>query len=284
MKIRDYIKQWSTLFYSRNPYGKSIPSTYLFSEKLIREYDKDGRKVYYANLSELKQDGWSMDYIVPAETEAPWEIWEIVSFSPIFHRLMQEEKMCPSNYIVNIIDALDVYEDEDAERNEIIHTEDFYIGTIARGLRALASYIREYSLAEIIENYLLKYALQYGVQFEMYRASVTQDMKYKTDILFRYDNQLYRAWSYQTTKNGIPKTSRRVLNANGHGYNILFPFNMWEKNNVAGWFLYDEKITENTIAKLITNNAEIPMEHWEYCEKVMQDNNIIKIPAIFVVE
>ena len=284
MKIKDCVEQWSDMYFSYNPYGEAIPSKYLFEESLIRKYDWRGDRVYIKNLSELKQDGWCSDFIMKADPDAPWEIKETVLFSPLFHRLMEEGKMCPANYVVHIIKELDEYVDEDEKENKIIHSFEFYIGMIARGLRALASYIREYSLSEGIDDALSEISKNNSVKYEMYGTSVEQDMKYKTDILFKYDRRLYRAWSYLVTDRGVRNTSGRVLKANGYGYNILFPFDMREKKNtVDGWYLYDKTMVKNIVCEHIVNNNGDVITHQDYCQKVIDTPEIIKKPVVFFV-
>lgn len=278
-KIKEYITEWSSLFYNKNPYGEQIPDEFLFSEKMLRKYDRDGNEIKYKNLSEMKQDGWCIGNVKQGNMNDEWEKEEVISFSPIFHRLVETETLCPANYVVHIIKDLREY---DLEHN-IVHNEEFYIGTIARGLRAFASYVREQNLTETIDEILSKSANIKQVNYKMFHASVRQDMKYKTDIMFSYNGSVYRAWSYQTTVRGIERTSSRVLKANGRGYNILFPFNMMERKEVNGWFLYNEDIVRHALIELIVANKNPVLTHLEYCNLVNENPYIIKKPSIFSV-
>lgn len=279
-KIKDYIVEWGSLFYSKNPYGKQIPDKYLFSETLLRKYDREGNKVQYKNLSEMRQDGWCISNVKQGSMEDEWEKEEVISFSPIFHRLVESNSLCPANYVVHIVEDLQKFDLE----HGVPHNEEFYIGTIARGLRAFASYVREQNLTETIDEILSKSANIKNVQYRMFQSSVNQDMKFKTDIMFSYNNEIYRAWSYQTTARGIERTSGRVLRANGRGYNVLFPFNIRERKEVSGWFLYDENIVRHTLIDLIVANKKPILIHSEYCDLVNENPYIIKKPSIFYVE
>ncbi len=281
MQFREHIVQWAEMTYAENPYGISIPEKYLYDARLIRSRDKNGCSISVANLAEIKQNGNSLELVARAIADAPWEKMETISFSPIFHRLVASEKMCPSNYVVEVINELDSYNAIRGVRG-ITDTDEFYIGTIARSLRALASYIREYSLADIIEYTLSKKNDGKGI-FKMYSASVEQDMRYKTDIMFEYDGRLYRAWSYQTTRIGIERTANRIQRANGSGYNILFPFNFEEKEELCGWYLYDFLITSNVVKDLIVHKRSEIEPHWKYAERVRKNNYVIKYPAVFEV-
>ena len=117
--------------------------------------------------------------------------------------------------------------------------------------------------------------------YSLRETTVTEDMKNKTDIIFEYNGDVYRIWSYQTTEAGIEHTSERVLKACGKGYNILMPFNDNEKEVELGWWLYDKDRTHNILKRFVLDRDFEPISVKEYQKLVKIDPDIIRMPAIF---
>ena len=277
--LSNVLTEWAKMKFTENPYGKPIPKKFLYDERLLRNNGAHHNCDKPLCLAHLYQDGYITGRIIKADRDAPWEKFETISFSAIFHRLQETNTLCPSNYIVAVIDGLKEWDIQ----HKTEHDEEFFRGTIARSLRCFASYIREWDLLENVERVLSVLQKANGKRYLLYGASVEEDMKYKTDVLLIYDRNTYRIWSYQTTQNGIEKTSNRILGANGRGYNLLFPVNFDEARLVGGWYLYDPKWILHHFLDLVVNRRSPAMSHWEYCQKVREDKKIIKKPCIFEV-
>ena len=275
--IKDEIEQWAKMKFSENPYGKQIPSKYLHDERIMRRFDRNGKPLSRRTLADLTQDGYAVASVCNTDKDAPWEKEETISFSKIFHDLVENEKMCPSNYVATVIDALQQYD----VANQAYHNQEFYRGTITRALRCLASYIREQCLQEILDETMQKIVSSKRGGYRLYGATVEDDMQKKTDIILFYNNATYRIWSYQTTRNGIEKTSSRILRANGRGYNVLMPFNIHERKNFHGWYLYDANIVSKSFAEILSLRDIEIQNHFEFSKLVRENPDIISIPAIF---
>ena len=275
--IKDVIVSWAGMKFSENPYGKAIPSKYLYDDRILRRYDRLGNPLPRKTLADLMQDGYAVASVCNTAKDAPWEKEETISFSRVFHELVENGTMCPSNYVASVITALQQYDIE----NQTYHNHEFYRGTITRALRCLASYVREQCLQEIIDEAMTSITKTSRAGYRLYGATVEDDMQRKTDLILFYNSSTYRIWSYQTTRNGIEKTSSRVLRANGRGYNILMPFNIDERVDSHGWYLYDASIVKKAFSELISmRDIEIP-SHFDFSKSVRNNPEIISEPAIF---
>ena len=275
-KIYDRIMEWANLYFSINPYGEPIPDEFLYSATLIRPCDRHGNKVFVRCLADMKQNGYSIEYLKNDDTKKEaFEKEETISFSEIFHELLDTDTLCPSNYIVTIINRLKKYDIS----HGIEHSNGFYCGTIARGMRAFASYLRELSLAEIIKTVVGAYARRCNKEFSMISTSVEEDIYKNTDICFSYDGKTYRVWSYQTTSAGVIKTGNRIKRAHGTGLNLLMPFNFEMRKECMGWYLYDYVLIRPLLYDTIINEKEA-IAHTKYCMMIKTNKYIIKTPTV----
>lgn len=267
--LNEKIEAWAKMSFKENPYGEPIPNKYLYDQRIMR-----GRKT----LADYVQDGNVLDMVYndSSKTSAA-EAEETVQFSEVFHRLDDSHTLCPSNFIVEVIRGLEKWDYE----NNTKHDDVFCCETIARGMRAFASMIREENLREIVEQYLKSEAARRRKNYKMLPASVKEDVHGKTDITIKYAGAFYRIWSYQATDSGITKTSRRILKGGGRGLNILIPFDMNYSQMVHGWALYRTEDVEKILQKFVTARNTPVEKYAEYRRKVVADKNIIAIPAIF---
>lgn len=249
MKMNEFtetIRAWSAMSFRENPFGSAIPGVFLYSPALVRT------PVHSTSprcLADIMQDGFAVAHVINDKSKTTFaEISNPILYSAIFHDLLDTNTLCPSNYVKTIIDKLD-------EQNAIAQVKldfDDYVGYIARGLRAFASYIRELHLAIVIKQYLYNYSYQY----EICNVSAQEDIEQHTDVKFRIGNRYYRVWSYQSTDKGLAKTRRRILNGCGKGYNILMPFDMTKTIfEMNGWYLYNRGIVFLTLKNLLTRRA-----------------------------
>jgi hypothetical protein len=267
--------------FSENPYYKKhVPDWILRNEKLMKSNTNPKYKHVSRFLADHKQDGWiTCKVFNDYDKTAPWETMETISFSEIYRELADSKTLCPSNFVVQVVKKLKKY----AEEHSLDLDQMFYIGTISRSLRTFASMLREEFLAEIIDEIMSEIVKGTGKTYKVYQSSAKDDMTTKTDVMLVYDGVEYRIWSYQTTESGIEKTSNRVLNANGKGYNILMPFNTNEKETKLGWWMYDRALVKKIIEEFVVHRDFEPMSHEEYKVLVKADPNVIKKPAIFKV-
>ena len=280
-RVYDQMAKWSKMKFSENPYYKKhVPDWILKNEQLM----KPNTHPKYAHVSRFiadhKQDGYITIKVVNFRgKDVPWEKRETIIFSEIYRRLKEEGTLCPSNFIKQVI--LDLY----AYARE--HNEDFdqmfYIGTVARAVRTFASMLREEYLTEIIGELMDEFCKDNGKSYEIRQTTAKEDTSEKTDVCLIYDGEVYRIWSYQTTDDGIDKTSNRVKNACGAGYNILMPFNTEEKEVHLGWWMYNKELVKHILDEFVVNRTFEPMSHAKYKKLVEADKKIITKPAIFKV-
>lgn len=280
-RVYDQMEKWSKMKFSENPYYKKhVPDWILKNEQLIKPNTNPKYKHRSRFLADQKQDGnITCKIFNNRDKTAPWEVMETISFSNVYRRLADNDELCPSNYVTQVVIELYSY----AKARNISFDQLFYIGTISRSLRTFASMLREEFLAEITDGIMSEIVKVTGKTYSVHQSSAEEDMTTKTDVVLTYDGVEYRIWSYQTTESGIDKTSNRVKNANGSGYNILIPFNTDEKETKFGWWMYDRELIKKIIDEFVVNRDFEPMSHAEYKALVEADANVIAKPAIFKV-
>ena len=246
--------------FAENPYGETIPDVFLDSKMVLR----DGK----STLREKIQDGNILnDVFNEKDKTSPAEAFNDVLLAPIFKKLWDNEECCPSNYVSNVIFELTKYEME----HNTSFSHEFYAKFIARSLRAFASYIREKSLEEIVCNLFTtvanekKYSIEIGAADE-----IEEDLKNKTDILIILNGYTYRIWSFQSTDAGCKCTGRRAVNAK-KGVNIFVPFNIKDKYEVFGWFLYNSNKTTDQIKSAKAENFA------DFKKEVLKNNKTLKV-------
>lgn len=241
MNIKKKMVDWSTMTFEDNPYGDKIPDVYLDSTEIL----KNGN-----TLRNIKQNGHIVSDVINDTSKKSFvENTNFVIFSTVFNRLLYDQKLCPSNYVNEVIKELSKYE---FEHNKIFDKSVYY-GYIARALRAFASYIREINLKEIITDYYQHICKKQGFSFfqekDTYENKINEDVHNKTDIYFEVEHIPYRIWSYQSTNSGVECTLKRVLKSK-KGINLYIPFNISTKSEFLGWYLYDETFIINSIKEI----------------------------------
>ena len=272
-KLIDIVTRWSKMSFKENPYGTPIPDKYLYDSRAMRE--KSRKK----NLSECMQDGHILNCLYnEKKKDSDAEKEETVKFSAVFHRLEEAGTLCPSNYIVEVINDLEKW---DAEHNTR-HDDDFYCKTIARSMRTFASMLRENNLREIIDQFLKVEAIRRRFGYKMFPANVDEDVRSKTDIALKFAGAFYRIWSYQDTDSGVDKTSGRIKKGAGRGFNILMPFDINKAEYVLGWAFYNAEEVKIWLKDFIVSRPKQVQTHEVYKKKVIADKEIVRIPTIFV--
>jgi hypothetical protein len=266
------IEHWATMSFKENPYGDPIPEKYLYDSRIMRTRSKK------KNLSECMQDGYVLSCIFNESSKtSDAEAEETIQFSEVFHRLESSETLCPSNFIVEVVNALEAW---DADNNTR-HSDEFFCKTIARSMRTFASMLREQNLREIINDFLKVEAFRRSRGYKMMPPSVKEDVYGKADITVKYGGAFYRIWSYQVTAPGIEKTSNRILKGGGRGLNITMPFDIADCQMVYGWALYNPDFVKNALRDMIVVRKAPAQSYSLYRKKVFADKTIVKIPAIF---
>lgn len=264
-KIISMIKRWNHLKFEENPYGEKIPDIFLDSKKILSSG---------MCLRNQRQNGFIVSKVINDRNKtSPAEEFNDVLLAPIFERLWQNEELCPSNYVSEVIFELTLYE----MQHNLSFSHEFYCAFIARSLRAFASYIREKSLEVIIYDFFTEYCLNNNYHFILGAADkIEEDIKNKTDILVTIENVKYRIWSFQSTKAGCKCTKRRALHCK-KGVNIFIPFNIDERLEVYGWFLYNKD-------KVISNLLTIKTEKFAHFKKELEKNEstLKKLHKVFV--
>ena len=282
--IRDKLNEWSKMPVSYNPCGEQLPDKYLNTTVMLKRELQGGKP-----FGEYMQNGYITEGILNDYNKtAPWETENYVVFSALKEKLYKDGTLCISNYLVHILKELEYK----SKKFGITFDEDYKIGTMCRGLRTLASFIREKEAEEDIENIIRQFAVITNEPYSFETVSAETDVKEKTDILFHYANKVFRVWSYQVTKSGIDRTSHRIVDDNGKsklsvrynsGYNLLLPFDMYSnKENLHGWFLYDKGYIRNVLVNSVlnTNNA---LSGEQLNSIVYSDRSKVKNSMLFLV-
>ena len=270
--LHETVIHWASMSFKENPYGSQIPRKYLYDFRVMNKTTPQ------CVLADFMQDGNVMDYIFNDKSKmSAAEKEETVQFSDIFHRLEVAGTLCPSNYIVEVINDLEKWDVEHNTR----HDDNFYCKTIARGMRSFASILREINLREIIDDYLKAASTRRGYGYTMYQASVKEDMQFKTDISIKFGGALYRLWSYQCTSSGVKKTSERIKKGAGQGYNVLIPFDMETAEYVHRWAFYPEAYVKSVIDEFVLRKQTYVITHTMYKKQVEANMDTVKVPAMF---
>ena len=272
MTIQKSISYWATLPFDVNPYGDNLPSWLLDTPMLMK---KQRTSADAKCLRELNQNGNVLCSVVNDDFKiSSAERKNFVIFSEIFKKCYDNNTLCPANYIAEVLKTLD----EKPIETYGEYPFDFYIGTVARSIRAFASYLREIVLKEIIENFLITNNMTYT----MFNVDSEMDSKEKTDIFFIANSNFYRVWSYQATDIGCVKTNARILSGAKNGINILMPFNRFDKicKNTNGWDIYDESETEDYLFEIFSKE---PLLYSDVKEKIQENFKFITKPVAFLV-
>ncbi len=163
----------------------------------------------YMNLQNQVVSGWSIEGLPKSEEIGSYK----VSFSGIFHQVLNNNNFGPALYIYNLIAAI-LKDNPDAEIAKIY-------GFIARSLRTFASLLREQSLLEQLE-----YLFKSDDHKAIFKMSPKQDSQEKTDILIEFNGSTYRLWTYQHSSRGLPHNIERISGKRGAlppGIHILCP-------------------------------------------------------------
>ena len=270
MKIKDKMVEWSVMTFEKNPYGDNIPDVFLDEPGIL----KNGE-----TLRKQKQNGYIISEVINDRTKESFaERTNFVLFSPIFNRLLYENKLCPSNYISEVIKSLTEYE----FRHNECFDKSVYFGYISRALRSFASYIREINLKDFIVDYHKKTYTELGFSFhkekDTYENKIKEDLYNKTDIYFEIENTPYRIWSYQSTESGIKCTLKRILKSKD-GINLYIPFNIDTKKEFLGWYLYDEE----KVLRNVKNSKTT--DFLSFKQKIIKEPRLLKnINKVFVQE
>ena len=281
-KIRTLVGQWAKYDFTYNPYGPQIPYKYLYNKNLIRESKRHKGQC----LADFKQDGYITEYVVNDKNHPAEGNDNPVIFSEIYHDLVDKNELCLSNYVYHIIKKLD------GKNKSGKYNEDYYVHTIARGLRSIASFLREIDGRDIVEDFLMKLARFQKCKCVMLDTNVIDDTRDKTDILALFGGIKIRIWSYQVTEYGVNFTSGRIVDKKGNpklspdindGLNLLLPFDMYSQKDVChGWFFYSADVVRHTLINLLVNPVVIPYDI--YYKDVAKDKYKVKTPVIFQVD
>ena len=284
MSIKEQLLLWSKTPMSINPYGNPLPDKYLNSTVMLKPHLRNGKP-----FGEYLQDGYITEIVLNDKNKTtPWEVDNYVIFSEIRERLYKNNTLCISNYLVEVLLALDKVEQE---KNKSF-SDEYRIGTMCRSLRTFASFIRECDLKEMLEDAMGHISRITKKHYVFPDVTAQMDSKEKTDILLHYDDKVFRIWSYQVTPAGVNKTSHRIIDdygrprlnsKNNSGYNLLMPFDMYGNKEVyLGWFLYDKReVNHILINKVALMGGVLTCE--EVYEMIRRDRNAVKQSVSFFV-
>jgi len=196
-----WIKQSYEMAFKRN--GRKSEKATKILKKLFKTYLKD--------LKGRPMDGYSFEKL-PRNQEGR-DTYKI-RFSEVFHEAKNQENFSPLVYIFLLIKKIVQKYPNKLDPYRIS-------GFIARGLRSLASFMRESTLEYYIRPILLKKDKKLHIS-----SGPDLDAAEHTDICITFRKRLYRIWTYQYTLNGIPHHLERVAGLRGklpQGIHVLCP-------------------------------------------------------------
>lgn len=248
--IREYMTTWD-----RYTYEEGLKYCYHLSA--------DAKKVTLAILKKQKliskkMNGKSSQGLIVNENET------YIVFSDIFSSM--KGYISPALYIAKIVDEC---------LSKQLDT-DYICGIVGRGLRALPSFIRELDLEEKVLE-LLPGATSY--------RNPVEDVIGHTDILLRYNERIYRLWSYQCSKRGLCHTVSRLRGERGEllpGIHVLCPVNINSETDIIS--LHDWKLhSDNYIRQVVDCIDSKKYQNYHYIQHLDQYDNFFKHINKFVI-
>lgn len=277
IKIREQLQNMSEMPISYNPYGSPLPPIFLTTTLMLKEHLQDGKP-----FGEYMQNGYITAVVKNDKNKtAPWEIENPVIFSEIRERLYKSNRLCVSNYLVEVLNAL--------EKAGSFSLE-YKVGMLCRSLRTFASFFRECELKEDIEEFMKSICRVTKKSYCLLEVTAKVDSKEKTDILLEYGDNLFRIWSYQDTPAGVNMTSHRILDDDGNpkldvfhnsGFNLLMPFDKnGRKENCVGWYLYDKEVIRHTLINNVVYTDNVISSDMLY-DMIRKNRDAVKSNLLF---
>ena len=217
--IREYMTTWD-----RYTYEEGLKYCYHLSDATKKATLAILEK---QKLISKKMNGKSSQNLIVNENKID------IVFSDIFSSM--KDYISPALYIAEIVDECLSKKLDD----------DLICGIVGRGLRALPSFIRELDLEEKVLE-LLPGATSY--------RSPDEDVIGHTDILLRYNEKIYRLWSYQCSQRGLYNTVSRIRGERGNllpGIHVLCPVNINSKTDIIS--LHDWKLHSDNYIKQVVD-------------------------------
>lgn len=185
-------------------------------------------------LGDRMMDGYSVSKL-PRISEA--EKYIPILYSKIFNDMMQENYFSPAYYAYNIIQDCMNYDNIVCDKNMVE-------GIVYRGLRTLASLMREQDL---------KMQLNENLPDAIIEINPKLDVADHTDLRLDYSGIRYNIWSYQTTSKALNNGAEKLMGNRGfipNGVHVLCPFDSSNKREFYGWYFYTcENV--NQIVKMV---------------------------------
>lgn len=185
-----------------------------------------------------------------------------VNYTDVFHYLLKKKTFNPATYLLELTKRFSEQSNETGNKLN---------GYLARGIRTLASFIREQDFKIKILTVLKKKDKHAKAKFDPIK-----DVKSHIDISIIYKNKEYYLWLYQYSFNGLPHDMERVAGKRGElpkGKHILCPFD----KTYGDYLIYAEKRLEklNSMIKSLTKeiNAIINKKTINYKNKTNRLKN-----------
>lgn len=162
-----------------------------------------------------------------------------VNYTDVFHYLLKKKTFNPATYLLELTKRFSEQSDETGNKLN---------GYLARGIRTLASFIREQDFKIKILSVLKKKDKNAKAKFDPIK-----DAKSHIDISIIYKNKEYYLWLFQYSFNGLPHDMERVAGKRGElpkGKHILCPFD----KSYGDYIIYAERRLEklNSLIKDLT--------------------------------
>ncbi len=165
----------------------------------------------------------------------PAERLGAINYSELFHNMTENNSFfSPAYFAYRIVEK---YCNSTEEYNSHIAK-----GYICRGFRTLASMFREMCLEYKIKTRLPEATISVGAE---------QDINEHTDLMIRYNGNVFRIWSYQS--NNLSNTIRKINGERGElpsGLYILCPLNIYEREsieNINSWYMYSDGYVDGVV-------------------------------------
>lgn len=223
-------------YWSRMTYSAGFPGKINLNEDIKNETINCLRELGILNRP---MDGNS---IVSLPRDPNAEVRGDINYTELFHRMTNGNSFfSPAFFAYRIV--------EQYRNNNAVYERRIAKGYICRGFRTLASFFREMCL---------EYKLNQRLQGATITVGAEQDINEHTDLMVRYNNNVFRIWSYQCNNltNTIAKIRgrRRALPA---GLFVLCPLDIMnneDKEDVYGWYMYSDSYADRVVNLLNQNN------------------------------
>ena len=262
-RIREYMQRWALYSFSRGVgfYRNSSVEEKNQAEVILRNI----------HLWNMNMTGESVQRQQDNYRAHEGSTGNII-YSAIMNNALESDYLTPASYIMDII--------RECNDNHI-DDQTFVTQLVLRGYRSFPSFIRELDLAAKVADHI--------ENAECERCNPEEDVVGHTDVILRYNENIYRLWSYQDSVRGLNNTTQRFRGERGilpEGIHVLCPINCFDEYlnqfvQICGWKLYSDSYVEKIANTIIDGNIDdyndVRIQNVERLREYMKKVNMVRV-------